>query len=529
MQCPHCQTENRNDRATCYHCGKDLVLLRLMVNRARGHYNAAVAHARDQRPHEALRELAAAIELDGRFVEAHVLRGSLLARMERLDEAREALDRALSLNPTLARAHRFLGELPDLQAAMPMVRRVRSVMLGAGAVAALALAIGGAAVVANRDPLAAPIAAGWTALAEGHPVAALDIAATIDDPLRQRPLMQAALLGVEQQFQMARDAAAAGRSDEAAALLTAVESAAGSNHPAVTRSAAKLKEALAANAAARHEAAHLADDALDAAALAQFEAGAAAIESAWGAPALMAPARARLAARVARRWNTEAEKLADPDAFGEVAARLRAFRTAAPAVYTAGLDEATIDRWQSLHAEATRRMVAIAAEAGDLEGIAAIAPRAAAFGVDVAPARAAAATRLLEAALADGDNMAIARAARRVIAHGAAIPKAHAARVDQARRQAATTAYHELMAMADAVDAAPAPDAKTAARLLELVELIRDGPPERLRMRAEENAAWYAARALTALGREDEAAREIARLREQFPRSPYLTGVVGGS
>jgi hypothetical protein len=79
------------------------------------------------------------------------------------------------------------------------------------------------------------------------------------------------------------------------------------------------------------------------------------------------------------------------------------------------------------------------------------------------------------------------------------------------------------------VDAAPAPDAETAARLLELVELIRDGPPERLRMRAEENAAWYAARALTALGREDEAAREIARLREQFPRSPYLTGVVGGS
>ena len=65
MLCPYCQTDNREDRETCYICGKDISTIRLVTNKARQHYNDALEHAERGRTTEAIDELKNAIDLDG--------------------------------------------------------------------------------------------------------------------------------------------------------------------------------------------------------------------------------------------------------------------------------------------------------------------------------------------------------------------------------------------------------------------------------------------------------------------------------
>lgn len=122
MQCPYCQTENREDRERCYVCDRDISMLRLIVNKARHHYNLALEHAERGRYQEAIDELHNALDLDRRFVNAHVVLGTLYAKLKQFDRAREAWEAALALQPELAKAHRYLQNLETVERSLPALR-----------------------------------------------------------------------------------------------------------------------------------------------------------------------------------------------------------------------------------------------------------------------------------------------------------------------------------------------------------------------------------------------------------------------
>ena len=88
MICPFCQTENRDDRGECYYCEKDLGMLRLIVNKAKHHYNQGLEYAERGHIDDAIAEIQNALDLDGSLVEARLVLGSLHAKKEMYDKAR---------------------------------------------------------------------------------------------------------------------------------------------------------------------------------------------------------------------------------------------------------------------------------------------------------------------------------------------------------------------------------------------------------------------------------------------------------
>lgn len=125
MLCPYCHTENREDRDTCYICGKDLSTIRLVVNKARQHYNDALEHAERGRPAKAIEELQNALDLDRSLVNAHVVLGTLYAREGKFTEARECWETALDLQPDLKRAHEYLERVESVEVLLPTMRLYR--------------------------------------------------------------------------------------------------------------------------------------------------------------------------------------------------------------------------------------------------------------------------------------------------------------------------------------------------------------------------------------------------------------------
>lgn len=124
MQCPFCQTENRDDRASCYHCTGDLVALRAVVNKAKNLHNEALEHAERGRAEAAIAALKTAIELDASFAAAWVVLGTIFAREGRVDEARQAWEKALAIDPRMEKAHQYLEKLGGARAALPVVERM---------------------------------------------------------------------------------------------------------------------------------------------------------------------------------------------------------------------------------------------------------------------------------------------------------------------------------------------------------------------------------------------------------------------
>ena len=128
MKCPYCSTDNREDRETCYHCGKDISMLRLIVNRARHHYNVALEHAERERYAEALAELQHCLELDASFFPAHVVMGTIHAKMGKFADAERCWQAALSFDPHIRKAHEYLDKSHMVQRAVPLLSRLRLVV-----------------------------------------------------------------------------------------------------------------------------------------------------------------------------------------------------------------------------------------------------------------------------------------------------------------------------------------------------------------------------------------------------------------
>jgi len=119
MICPYCNTENRDDQDVCYHCNRDLSMLRLIVNKAKHHYIIALEHAERGRYQEAITELQHALDLDRHNVNAHVVLGTVYARMGNLEKANEQWKEALKLNPMLYKAYEYLQRSEEAKHTRP--------------------------------------------------------------------------------------------------------------------------------------------------------------------------------------------------------------------------------------------------------------------------------------------------------------------------------------------------------------------------------------------------------------------------
>gem|GEM_PF-5132135 len=175
MRCPQCHTENRDDQDVCYHCGQEMGLLRLVVSRARNHFNAALEHAERDRLGEAIIELEHTLELDASFVDAWMVLGTLRARQGQLEEAQRCWAKALSLDHRFEKCHNYLVKAQAIAPALPALRRLRRLTLGL-AVVTLALAVGlGALAIRRRN--GSPIEAALDLRGQGRPAEARQLLA----------------------------------------------------------------------------------------------------------------------------------------------------------------------------------------------------------------------------------------------------------------------------------------------------------------------------------------------------------------
>jgi tetratricopeptide (TPR) repeat protein len=144
MKCPYCQTENRDDQEKCYHCERDLSMLRLIVNKAKHHFNQGLELADRGRNDEAISEMKNALDLDATLVNARVVLGTLYAKQERFEEARRCWDEALEQDHRLAKAHEYLGKADVVEQSLPAIKNLQrmSVLLGVAAAVLLIAVIG---------------------------------------------------------------------------------------------------------------------------------------------------------------------------------------------------------------------------------------------------------------------------------------------------------------------------------------------------------------------------------------------------
>jgi tetratricopeptide (TPR) repeat protein len=192
MKCPYCTTENREDREACYQCGKDISMLRLIINKARHHYNVALEHAERQRYPEALAELDHCLELDHSLVPAHVVKGTIYAKMEKFDEAERCWQEALALDPHILKAYDYLDKSHVARQAIPLLRRLRWAIVAAAAITVLFAALIAWLLRPTSDK--AELRRINTEIEKGNYGAAFDIAQHLDDSARSPDVRHAARL-----------------------------------------------------------------------------------------------------------------------------------------------------------------------------------------------------------------------------------------------------------------------------------------------------------------------------------------------
>jgi tetratricopeptide (TPR) repeat protein len=125
MKCPFCGTDNREDRDTCYYCGKDISMLRLLVNKSRHHFNNGLEHAERGRFKDAAAELVNALDLDSGFTQARVVLGTIYAKMEEMEQARETWRGAICRDRHLERAFEYLENVDQVIEQKPMRKWLR--------------------------------------------------------------------------------------------------------------------------------------------------------------------------------------------------------------------------------------------------------------------------------------------------------------------------------------------------------------------------------------------------------------------
>ncbi len=97
-------------------------MLRLIVNKAKHHYNRGLELAERETNDDAIQELKNALDLDSSLINAHVVLGSLYARREMLDEAQACWEKALGKDYRYLKAHEYLDKAKQVKLVFPAVR-----------------------------------------------------------------------------------------------------------------------------------------------------------------------------------------------------------------------------------------------------------------------------------------------------------------------------------------------------------------------------------------------------------------------
>lgn len=109
-------------------------MLRVIVNKARHHYNMALEHAERGRIDQAIGEMQNCIDLDRSFSPAHVVLGTLLAKKGEFENARKSWQNALALQPDLEKAHGYIGRADQVEKSLPLLRAFQIVLIVAVAI-----------------------------------------------------------------------------------------------------------------------------------------------------------------------------------------------------------------------------------------------------------------------------------------------------------------------------------------------------------------------------------------------------------
>jgi tetratricopeptide (TPR) repeat protein len=135
-------------------------MLRLIVNKAKTHFNTALELAERERDEEAVSELRNALDLDNNHVNSHVVLGTLYAKSGQLDKAREQWDEALALDPRFEKAHQYLIKGESAARALPVCRRQRRFILSLIAVLCAVFVL--FLLQGSRVPDTRPLQNAWT-------------------------------------------------------------------------------------------------------------------------------------------------------------------------------------------------------------------------------------------------------------------------------------------------------------------------------------------------------------------------------
>ncbi len=138
-------------------------MLRLIVNRAKNHYNKALEHAERGRTNEAVAELNSALQLDDSLIEAHLLLGTLYARLEQPEEARKQWLLVLEHRAEGKRAFQYISELGELKRSLPLARRLRAIIAASVGVASISVIALGVAVWPSHE--AETVESAWSEFA----------------------------------------------------------------------------------------------------------------------------------------------------------------------------------------------------------------------------------------------------------------------------------------------------------------------------------------------------------------------------
>ncbi len=109
--CPICRSVNRIDSDICYYCGQDLKLIKATKGRALNHFNRAVEFAEKKEYEKALEELTLALELDKEEPSFFLVMGTIYAKLNQLDKAKECWEKGISLDPKYKNLHENLIKL----------------------------------------------------------------------------------------------------------------------------------------------------------------------------------------------------------------------------------------------------------------------------------------------------------------------------------------------------------------------------------------------------------------------------------
>jgi tetratricopeptide (TPR) repeat protein len=103
-------------------------MLRLIMNKAKHHYNLAVEHAERNRIYQAITELQNSLDLNKNNINAHLLLGTIYARQKRYDQAIQEWQAVLENNPVSQKAYRYIEKAQKVQSALPVLKWIQGLL-----------------------------------------------------------------------------------------------------------------------------------------------------------------------------------------------------------------------------------------------------------------------------------------------------------------------------------------------------------------------------------------------------------------